>query len=133
MTAVTKYFFTPLYYPHDTWSVIKWWESRRPLYNLCVGAAGMVSLGTIGVLTLLTPANVQFHVPWVAILVYGALANASYTLGSVADIALRKVLGERAAPIGPVLFRYGFVFSLGLSLLPIPVATIGWIMSFFIR
>jgi heme/copper-type cytochrome/quinol oxidase subunit 4 len=26
-----------------------------------------------------------------------------------------------------VLFRYGFVFSVGLTLLPIPLAVVGWV------
>jgi hypothetical protein len=28
---------------------------------------------------------------------------------------------------GPALFRYGFVFSLGLTLLPIPLIVLSWI------
>ena len=28
----------------------------------------------------------------------------------------------------PALFRYGFVFSVGLSLLPIPVAALSWLV-----
>ena len=35
---------------------------------------------------------------------------------------------ERAGAVGPVLFRYGFVFSLGLTLLPIPLVVAGWLL-----
>ena len=53
--------------------------------------------------------------------VLSVVANLCYTLGSVTDLALRRVLGIRAPDLAPVLLRYGFVFSLGLTLLPIPV------------
>lgn len=59
--------------------------------------------------------------PLVGIIVYGLLANVCYTLGPVADLVLRRVLGIRAPDIAPVMFRYGYVFSLGLTLLPIPL------------
>jgi len=47
-----------------------------------------------------------------------------------ADLFLRRILGIRAPDIGPVIFRYGYVFSLGLTLLPIPVMIFGSIMRF---
>ena len=59
--------------------------------------------------------------------VYAVLANAAYTLGPAADILLRRVLGDRGRAVGPVLFRYGFVFSVGLTLLPIAVAGMSWV------
>jgi len=31
------------------------------------------------------------------------------------------------------LFRYGFVFSMGLTLLPIPVAVLSWVVRFLAR
>jgi hypothetical protein len=137
MTAIEKYFFTPIYYPRTGWSVLKWWESRRPLYNVCVGAAGLTSLGAATVLALLPPHPLPFPLPWVNVLggvaMYGVLANLCYTLGAPADLILRRILGDRAAAAGPVLFRYGFVFSLGLTLLPIPLAALGWVFRFFVR
>ena len=120
-TAVTRYFFTALYRPPSAGSVIKWWESRRLLFNACVGGAGLLTLG-VGTL-LMGPG-----VPWGAVLFFGVLANLGYSFGSVVDLFLRRALGERADPIGPVLFRYGFVFSIGLTLLPIPLMLLGWIL-----
>lgn len=132
MTAIEKYFFTPIYYPHGAWSVVRWWESRRPLFNLCVGAAGMLTLGAATFFALLPPHPVHIAFPWIGILVYGAMANVCYSLGAPADLLLRRLLGERAAAAGPVLFRYGFVFSLGLTLLPIPLVALGWILRWLI-
>jgi hypothetical protein len=70
---------------------------------------------------------VHLGVPWGAVLAYGILANVCYTFGPAADAYMRSRWGERFVVVGPVLFRYGFVFSVGLSLLPIPVAALGWV------
>ncbi|HEV2084400.1 MAG TPA: hypothetical protein VGR09_04910 [Gemmatimonadales bacterium] len=129
MTAVERYFFTPLYYPRSQWSILRWWESRRLLFNLSVGSVGLLSLGIVSLIGRAPPHPGGFPVPWDVVLVYGVLANLCYTLGPVGDLVLRRVLGDRAAAVGPVLFRYGFVFSLGLTLLPIPVAALGWLVS----
>jgi len=129
MNAVEKYFFTPIYRPRTGWSVFGWWEARRPLYNVAVGAAGLVTLGTVTALMLLPP-----HARGLAwdglvpgVVIYGVLANLCYSLGAPADLLLRRFIGDRAAAAGPVLFRYGFVFALGLTLLPIPLAVLGWV------
>ncbi len=134
-TAVEKYFFTPLYYPRSAWSVVRWWESRRLLNNVSVGAAGASSLGIAAVFSALPPSG-DFLQPWTglltAVLVYGVMANLLYSLGAPADLLLRRFLGDRAPAVGPVMFRYGFVFSLGLTLLPIPVAALGWVLRAFL-
>ena len=131
MTAVEKYFFTPLYYPRNAWSVFRWWEARRPLFNLCVGGAGLVSLGTFEFLFHLPPHPFYFSVPWGVIVAYAVLANLGYTLGPVADLLIRRALGERATAIGPVLFRYGFVFAVGLTLLPVALGGLVWLFRIF--
>ena len=126
VTAVEKYFFTPLYYPPGPWAVVRWWEARRPVYNVAVGTAGLVTLATAA---LLEPfPNGLF--PLGAALVYGVMANLCYSMGPLADLALRRLLGDRAPAVGPVLFRYGFAFSLGLTLLPIPLIVLSRIISF---
>lgn len=132
MTAVEKYFFTPVYFPRSEWSVIRWWESRRLLYNACVGGAGLVSLAAVGLALELSPGPGAGPLPLGGILVYGVLANLCYSLGAPADLLLRRLLGDRAAAVGPVLFRYGFVFSLGLTLLPVPLAAVGWVLRWIL-
>jgi hypothetical protein len=132
MTAVEKYFFTPLYYPRSAWSVLSWWEARRPVFNLCVGAAGLMTLATLEFLSALPPHRVDFGVPWRPVVVYAVLANIGYTLGPIADLVLRRQLGERAPAVGPVLLRYGFAFSLGLTLLPIGLGGLIWLIRLFV-
>jgi hypothetical protein len=61
------------------------------------------------------------------VVAYAVLANIAYTLGPAADILLRRLFGDRGHVLGPVLFRYGFVFSVGLTLLPIALAGLSWI------
>jgi len=131
MTAVEKYFFTPLYYPRSVWSVFRWWEARRPIFNLFVGAAGLLTLATFKLLALLTPTPGVFEVPWRPVVVYAVLANVCYTLGPIADLVFRRQLGERAPAVGPVLLRYGFVFSVGLTLLPIGLGWLIWLIRLF--
>jgi hypothetical protein len=117
VSAIEKYFFTPLYYPRSVWSVIRWWESRRPIYNLAVGASGLLTLGAVA---LLEPGSPFLFLG--GALVYGVMANVCYSLGPVGDLVLRRFLGDPAGAAGPALFRYGFAFSIGLTLLPIPLA-----------
>jgi hypothetical protein len=116
VTAVQRFFFTPLYRAHTTSEVVMWWESRRALYNAAVGAAGTLSLITLALVAHM-PAELMLY----GTMVYGFMANVGYTLGPLLDVILRRALGDRADVIGPILFRYGFIFSIGLTLLPIPL------------
>lgn len=123
-TAIEKVFFTPLYYPRSDWDVVKWWEARRPVYNAVIGATGLITLGTVAALHPGPP--LMFAAFAVG---FGILANVCYTMGPVVDIAVRRFMKEEAPSVGPVLFRYGFAFSLGLTLLPIPMAVIGKLLQ----
>jgi hypothetical protein len=126
MTAVTKFFFTPVLETPSAFAVINWWESRRMVYNIAVGAVGLLSLTAMAFFALLPPRAENITFLWPVVLVYGVLANLCYSLGPFADLFIRRVWGERYGVIGPVLLRYGFAFSIGLSLLPIPFAALGW-------
>ena len=120
MTALTRLLFDTVYFPRSSWEVVRWWETRRPVYNLAVGTAGVVSLGGLFVLGARPPLHELAGV----VLVYGLLANLCYTAGPVVDLLARRVGGPDYAPIGPTLFRYGLVFSLGLTLLPILIGVL---------
>ena len=126
MTAVTKFFFRAPYSLPTTGTVLRWWESRRLAYNLAVGTAGVLTLGVIALVDLLPPHARSFGVPWPAILVYAILANLFYSVGPALDALICRRWGRDFAEVGPTLFRYGFAFAVGLTLLPIPVALIGW-------
>lgn len=120
MTALTQIFFDTVYFPRSPWTVVRWWEARRPVYNLAVGATGIVTLTVVGLAGLLPPL-----VGVVAVVaVYGVLANLCYSAGPLLDLLARRVGGPDYAPVGPTLFRYGFVFAIGLTLFPAMIATL---------
>src|SRR5262245_28125372 len=127
MSALTRYFFSPVYSPNSTWAVVNWWESRRAVYNITVGAAGLLSLVTVALSAWIHPHPLPFRPPLIAIMVYAVMANLFYTLGPVVDGFIHHRFGPDYAAVGPTLFRYGFVFSVGLTLLPIPLAAMAWI------
>jgi len=124
MSALTRYFFHTVYYPESAWRVVGWWERRRVSYNLTVGVTGLFTLAVVGALGMLPPLAGVLTI----VAVYGVLANVCYSLGAVADLVARRIGGPDWAPVGPTLFRYGFVFSIGLTLLPIPVAVLGFVL-----
>lgn len=127
MSAVTKFFFRSPYLTQSSWSILQWWEARRLAYNVAVGGAGLLSLTTVALVAGLPPHPRVFHVAWDVVVIYGLLANASYSLGPAVDVLVHRQLGPRYGAIGPTLFRYGFVFAVGLSLMPIPLVLLGWI------
>ena len=99
------------------------------MYNVSVAAAGVLTLSVAVALGVL-PVPGTMPTELMSVIVYGLLANVCYSMGPVADLVLRRILGIRAPDIGPVLFRYGFVFSVGLTLLPIPLMVAGTIAQF---
>jgi hypothetical protein len=124
MTALTHLFFDTVYFPRNGWAVVRWWEVRRPVYNAAVGGAGLVTLATFALLHALPP--LALVVPVVAL--YGVIANLCYSLGPALDLLARRLGGPDYAPVGPTLFRYGFVFSIGLTLFPIAIAGLWWVV-----
>ena len=132
MSAVTRVFFAPVYRPHNAWAVVSWWESRRPLYNVSVGAAGLVALAAVYGFAALPPHPAVVRMPWQVVLVYAVLANVAYCAGPLADLWARRAGGERWAVVGPTLFRYGYVFAVGLTLLPVVLAVGSWAVRILI-
>ena len=121
MSAVTRFFFRPSYLEQTTWSILQWWEVRRAAYNLAVGGAGLLTLTAVALLIGLPP------LPGLVLLVgsYAVMANLCYCLGPMLDVLIYRRFGPEFGAVGPALFRYGFVFALGLTLLPIPLAVMG--------
>jgi len=119
-------FLTELLFPlpanrRTVLGIVTWWESRRLLYNLIVGACGLVTLVVVSVAMLVAGQNPFRGSPWVPVLAYGIMANVCYTLGPLIEITLERVWKDRILPIGPALFRQGLAFAIGLTLLPIPL------------
>lgn len=117
MTALTDFLF-PLPERRNVTGILRWWESRRVFYNAAVGAAGMVSVCTSLLFSVLPAIGDDLLVPWPAIVVFGVGANLCYFLGPMAEMAITKLWGDRVLPVGPALFRMGLTFSVGLALLP---------------
>jgi hypothetical protein len=90
--------------------------------------AGVLSLGADSLFSVLPPRSSSPGVPLglVGVFAYAVLANLCYTAGPAVDLYIRRRWGDEFAVVGPTLFRYGFVFSVGLTLLPIPLSFLSW-------
>jgi hypothetical protein len=99
-------------------SSLHWWESRRLLFNRVVGATGLVTLACASVF-FAAVGEFSLAALITASVVYGVAANACYTLGWAAELAARAAWGRHAPDVGPLLFRQGLIFSVGLTLLPV--------------
>jgi hypothetical protein len=112
------------------WSLLRWWESRRPAFNAIVGGTGLVTVVAVRLISSLPPN------PWgitllqelPIIVTFAVLANICYSGGFVAELAMRKFLGEGAPRPGPALLRMGLTFSVGLTLFPAAIAGIDWVV-----
>ena len=128
--ATPPSFLTELLFPlpahrRTILGIVTWWESRRLLYNVIVGAAGCATLAVIAIVDLVTShaapgPGVEIGM-WMPIVAYGVLANVCYTVGPMIELTLERVWKDRVLPIGPALFRQGLAFAIGLTLLPIPL------------
>jgi hypothetical protein len=130
MPALTRFFFRAPCSAPSTGEIVRWWESRRPLYNLAVLMAGVTSLTAVFVAELLLGEGAA-RIPWGGIMVYGFLANLLYTLGPIADTIVMRTWGRDYSEVGPTMFRYGFVFAVGLTLLPVPLVALRVILGLF--
>jgi hypothetical protein len=130
-TLVERYLFSPLYAPQSPWAVLGWWERRRLFYNLLVGAAGLLTTAIAHLGAIIAPGPEGPPLPF--ILVYAIAANVFYSLGAPIDLVLRRTLKEDAGPVVQAVFRYGLAFSLGLTLLPIPLLLLSSIIRLFTR
>lgn len=128
MNAVTELFYPLPDYRRTTWSLLAWWESRRLVYNAVVGGTGLVALGLVTLFTSLPPHPIPMAGLWRGVIVYGVLANVCYTGGWVLELAMKRLWGRLAPDAGPMLFRQGLIFSVGLTLLPVVVAGMSWLV-----
>ena len=124
MTALTELFFDTVYFPRNGWTVVRWWEARRPVYNAAVGGTGLFTLAMLALAGALPPLVVTAQI----VLVYAIAANVCYSLGPLLDLLARRFGGSDFAPVGPTLFRYGFVFAIGLTLFPVGIAALFWVV-----
>lgn len=93
------------------------------MYNAVVGATGLVTL-TVANAIELTFGNGWFPVPWQVIVAYGLAANVCYTAGWIAENVVERLLRRPVYGLGPAMFRYGLVLSVGITLLPVGLVAI---------
>lgn len=131
-TLVTRYLFSPLHAPRGIGDVIAWWERRRPLFNVAVGTAGLLTMATAFLLRLLPAGDVFEGPPLRMVAVYAVIANVCFSIGAPIHLLLRRWLRERAGPVAQALFRYGLAFGVGVTLLPIPVLLVSATVRLFL-
>ena len=126
MLVLGDVLFPPADSRRTTFSLLGWWESRRLTYNIAVGSAGLFTLVVVRAITLLPPGAPMGGANWwQPVVAYALLANVCYTFGWALEALAQRAWGNRCPPFGPALFRQGLAFSVGLTLLPIPVVSIG--------
>lgn len=127
MKALTEFLF-PAPARRTVGSIVAWWEKRRLAYNVMVGGAGLVSAGLATLITALPPnAHPWGLIPWIPVVVFGVGANICYLLGPTVEILVEKLSGGSVLPTGPVLYRMGLTFSVGLALFPALIVVIEWV------
>lgn len=126
MTAITEFLF-PAPARRSPVAILRWWESRRLVYNAIVGGAGLLSLGAVALIGALPPDAEGLRIPLAAVLVVGVLANVCYCMGPLSEIAIEKLGAGKVLPTGPALYRMGLTFSTGLVLLPTMLAGFDWV------
>ena len=126
MTALTEFLF-PAPAPRSVGGIVRWWERRRVIYNVVVGLAGSVSLVTVSLIGALPPGGHGMEFSWIPVVGVGVLANLCYLLGPLVETGIEKLSRGQVLPTGPVLYRMGLTFSVGLVLLPTLMATIFWV------
>lgn len=127
MNSLTEFLF-PAPARRKASAIFGWWEKRRLAYNAIVGTAGVTSLTIAGVLSWLPPMSDPIgFLPWQPIVAIGVLANLFYLLGPTFEIAIDKLFGREILPTGPVLYRMGLTFSVGLMFLPAMMSVVYWV------
>ena len=120
--------------------MILWWESRRLLYNLVVGTTGLISL--VGCFASAVIGEAKFGGPvglpeplfaFFGMFFYAVLANLCYTSGWIVELAAAHYWGqERSGHFGQVAFALGLLFSIALTLAPLPLlALVCMVISVF--
>jgi hypothetical protein len=110
-------------------STVRWWESRRLTFNKAVGAAGVVTLAGAWFFFALPPFSepIPPSAMLLGAMIYGFMANVCYTFGWQLELLIRRVWGRNAPDLGPILFRQGLIFSVGLTLFPLLLAGLVWV------
>lgn len=114
------------------WDAIRWWETRRIVFNLLVGMTGIVAAAMFLLIgdAIVRPGE-DFMEPLALlgmVLLYGFMANVCYTFGWVTELAWAKDDPAKSQDFRVRAFRAGLVFSIALTTLPIWIATFIWVL-----
>lgn len=112
-------------------SSLRWWESKRLLFNQVVGGTGLVTLAGITALFAVGPSTLgglELLPMLFGAAVYGIAANVCYSMGWVAERLASALWGRQSPDLGPILFRQGLIFSVGLTLFPLLVFSFVWVL-----
>jgi hypothetical protein len=108
-------------------AIVGWWERRRFSYNLVVGTAGVVTILGVNLGVLLPPDGRWLGFPpLLAVGAYAVLVNLCYSAGWLAELVFNRWWGNDPPRVGPILFRQGLIFSVGVTLLPLLLAGLQW-------
>jgi hypothetical protein len=121
----------------DPAQIRHWWEERRLLYNIVVGCVGLVTCALMILCGFVSEPIVgeAIGIPDPPILVplgiiaYGIAANVCYTGGWVVESRLAKRGTLDASDFGVRAFKYGMIFSVGLTLFPAVFSWAGFLLS----
>ena len=110
-----------------TGHVIRWWEERRPFYNVVVGCTGVTTCFLLVLCAVISDSMVGELIGMpdgpllgvFAIAFYAILANICYTGGWVTELLVRALgRADDAAKASVKTFRFGVTFSILLTLSP---------------
>ena len=112
--------------------VVRWWELRRPLFNLGVLIVGLSSIAAMESLVApLLPERqdvVEAITLILVVAVYGVLVNLCYTFGWILELRERKEDARMARERGRLLFQVMLAFSLILASGPFWYGCVFWMM-----
>lgn len=109
------------------WQIIGWWEARRLIFNLIIGATGTITC--IAILAIAVISDYVFGIPvgmpdppifaFAGIIIYGVMANVCYTGGWVTELIVKKTWPDQSEQFGALSFTLGLVFAVIITLSPI--------------
>ncbi len=116
------------------WQVVGWWEARRLIFNMVVGACGVATCLTVLLMAVIGQS--VFGIPvglpdppifaLIGIILYGIMANICYTGGWIVELLVRKAWPQESELFATLTFALGLVFATFLTLLPgvafVPIA-----------
>ena len=123
---------SPLGEQKSLFGKIIWWEKRRPLFNLAVFLSGIITLFCVLTMVSIYDSKVGETFDWEPIIIplYAILANICYSFGWLLDLIYWRKMNFHPRV---KWIKYGTYFSIGLTLLPIPLTAIGMVYQILKR